>query len=84
MNNFFKNFYRLKIEVTVKTISYGIESIVKKSQVFSLNLTPRGIICTVDLALGYAMETFFMISCLPFFDPDGIVVKYEFFSKIQL
>ena len=44
------------------------------------NQQPSEGYCWVDLATGYALNTWFTIYCDNWTDSDGIVVKYEFFG----
>ena len=53
------------------------------NMILSANQKPYNGHCTVDLSSGYALITYFTITCLDWMDMDGIVVKYEYFSKFN-
>lgn len=48
--------------------------------IFLKNDQPYGGNCSVDKSVGYAINTYFTISCFNWQDKDGNVVMYEFFG----
>lgn len=44
---------------------------------------PQGGTCTIDQSSGNALQTLFTITCSGWYDPDGTIVKYEYFVSYK-
>lgn len=54
------------------------------NMLLKINIAPFNGTCWVDLPRGYAMITYFTITCKNWVDIDGYIVRYEYFGKKKL
>jgi hypothetical protein len=70
------NYWKIELQINMlDTNKYGSSSIIIKENELPTNGT-----CSLSPEIGYAMETIFTINCHNWIDPDGTVMKYEFFG----
>jgi hypothetical protein len=73
---------RWKIEFNLLATSfYGGTGFGKSSIIIELNQLPLGGTCSIIPLTGFSLFTTFTIECLNFTDTDGLIQKYEYYSK---
>ena len=50
---------------------------------FRTNSLPMGGTCTTDLDKGIALSTFFVITCMGWYDLDGVISRYEYYGNFS-
>ena len=66
--------YKVSLSITSDNVT-GVSSAVYKG-----NSLPMGGTCSVDLTKGIALSTWFTITCMGWYDMDGVVARYEFYG----
>jgi hypothetical protein len=51
------------------------------SLTFKTNSLPMGGTCTIDLEKGIALSTYFVITCMGWYDLDGVISRYEYYGN---
>ena len=69
-----------KIELKIESITTLRKSTGSSTLTIYKNQLPQNGSCTVTPNNGTAMESNFTISCINWSDPDGIIVRYEYFG----
>jgi hypothetical protein len=54
----------------------------KSSLTFRTNNLPMGGSCTTDLEKGIALSTYFVITCMGWYDLDGVISRYEYYGNL--
>lgn len=78
----YKDTFNWKIELSLESITdQSGTSTGYSSLILYKNQIPTNGTCSINPTSGYAMDTLFNISCWNWTDPDGFIVKYEYFGE---
>lgn len=72
-----------KVELTINTLSYeNGYSTGTSSFIVLINQLPNFGSCNIDPLNGTSASTIFTIKCVDWFDPDGSIVKYNYYGRL--
>ncbi len=75
------SYWKVELTITITSSLSGVSANSTTFVVYNINETPFGGSCGLDRLSGYAIESFFNITCLNWTDRNGIVTKYEYFGN---
>ena len=75
------NIWKFELYLTTMSAENGIAAGSSSFIVF-INQIPKGGSCTASPNHGFSVTTMFTITCTSWYDPDGLIVKYNYYARL--